>query len=91
MRGAQVGGQEGGLPFLEREGRCFGLPRDDEEAVNELERMTACGRAFVAFIWTIFWWPEHYRGLAVWLAKRGHLVADTKLVKVFKMGDVPMA
>src|SRR5262249_463481 len=50
------------IPFLEREGRYWGPPPDDETAVRELERHRQAGVGVIAFAWPAFWWLEFYSG-----------------------------
>lgn len=62
------------IPFLEREGRYWGLPPDSDTAVRELERLRAAGATFMVFAWPAFWWLDYYSGL------RSHLYATTRCV-----------
>ncbi len=55
------------VPFLERDGKYWGLPASGEQAVEELERMRGNGASHVAFVPDCFWWLEHYRELRVHL------------------------
>jgi glycosyltransferase involved in cell wall biosynthesis len=48
------------VPFLERDGKYWGPPPDDETAVRELDRLRRAGAGFVAFAWPAFWWLDHY-------------------------------
>lgn len=48
------------LPFLECEGQYWGLPADDNTAIQELERLRQAGANFIVFAWTSFWWFDHY-------------------------------
>lgn len=58
------------LPFRERDGRYWGPPNDDVEAVAELERLRREGAEYMVVGWPAFWWLEHYRGLAAHLDTR---------------------
>jgi len=49
-------------PFLERDGRCWGSPATDAEAVRDLERLRGEGAAFLFFEAAGFWWLDHYTG-----------------------------
>ncbi len=51
------------LPFLERDGQYWGPPADDATAIRELERMREAGATHIVFVWSCFWWLEHYSGL----------------------------
>lgn len=62
------------IPFLEHEGRYWGLPLDSDTAVGELERLRAAGATFMVFAWPAFWWLDYYSGL------RSHLYATARCV-----------
>lgn len=57
-------------PFLEREGLYWGSPPDAATAIAELERMRAEGAGTLVFVWSTFWWLEHYAGLDEHLRRR---------------------
>jgi hypothetical protein len=42
------------IPFLERDGRYWGHPSDDETAIQELERLRRSGANFIVFAWLAF-------------------------------------
>jgi hypothetical protein len=48
------------FPFLERDGRYWGAPADDAEALRELNRLQNAGAQYLAVAWNAFWWLEHY-------------------------------
>src|SRR5262245_20621762 len=86
--GRQVTRGRRALPFLERDEQYGGLPRDDREAICELERLRESGARFFAFAWPAFWWFEHYRGFHEYLRTRFPcLLADERLV-VFDLRPV---
>jgi len=49
------------IPFLERDGRYWGAPADDADALRELNRLQKAGAQYLAVAWNAFWWLEHYR------------------------------
>jgi len=51
------------IPFLEKDGIYWGPPPDDSTAVRELERLLKAGPKRVVFVWSCFWWLEHYPAL----------------------------
>jgi hypothetical protein len=71
------------LPFLEKDGRYWGMPADDAAAVSELERMRREGARFIAFAWPAFWWLDHYAGLKCRL--EGSCVLHNERLKVFDL------
>jgi hypothetical protein len=70
------------IPFLERDGRYWGGPQDDEAAIRELERLRAeRGVGFLVVGWPAFWWLEHYTGFAAYLnASYSCLLANERVV-----------
>ena len=57
------------VPFLEREGRYWGLPPDDTVAIHELERLHSSGVRFAALGWPAFWVLDHYDEFAEYVSK----------------------
>lgn len=55
------------LPFLERDGEFWGEPADDEQAIEELERMRREGARYLVLAWPAFWWVDYYRGFVTHL------------------------
>lgn len=56
------------IPFLERGGRYWGPPADDETAIREFQRLEEGGVRLIAFAQPAFWWLEHYREFHKYLA-----------------------
>ena len=71
------------VPFVEKDGRYGGPPPDDDSAINELERLRACGAGFVAVGWPAFWWLEHYDGLHRHLASNYRRIFANERVILF--------
>ena len=76
------------LPFLEEDGQYSGPPRDDEQAVRELERLRGAGATFIAFWWTAFWWLEHYNGFSRHLRARYRCVLTSDHLIAFDLAGV---
>ena len=64
------------LPFSERDGEYWGVPGDDVTAVQELERLRAVGAGFMVFVWSTFWWLDHFSGLRRHLADQYRRVLE---------------
>ncbi|MDJ0903087.1 MAG: hypothetical protein QNJ55_30245 [Xenococcus sp. MO_188.B8] len=47
--------------FLEKDGEFWGLPAEDQIAINELERLRKNGASFMIVYWQCFWWFDYYR------------------------------
>ena len=73
------------LPFLERDGRYWGRPADDRTAIAELERMRGMGAAFLVFVWSTFWWLEHYREFHRYLSAHYTRVLKNDRVAIFHL------
>jgi glycosyltransferase involved in cell wall biosynthesis len=48
------------VPILEKDGKYWGPPEDDDHALRELNRLRRDGASHVAVWWTARWWPECY-------------------------------
>jgi len=55
------------IPFLEKDGRYWGKPADDEAAIREVARLRLSGANFIIFVSSTFWWLEQYPGLRHYL------------------------
>lgn len=60
--GDEIAGGREAIPFLQREGRYWGLPSDDAEAISALEELRAAGAHLLIFSWPTFWWFDHFSG-----------------------------
>jgi hypothetical protein len=58
--GTAVAAGRQAIPFVERDGRCWGPPADDETAIHELGRLRQRGASHIVFAWPAFWWLEHF-------------------------------
>ncbi len=75
------------LPFLEREGRYWGLPPDDSVAIRELERLRGAGAGFIVFAWDCFWWLKHYGRFHAYLRATYPCRIENDRLIVFKLGS----
>jgi glycosyltransferase involved in cell wall biosynthesis len=71
------------LPFIERDGACWGAPTDAAQARRELERAIAGGATHFVVAWPAFWWLDYYREFFADLRAHSVCLADTRLAKVF--------
>jgi len=77
--------QENALPFLEKEGQYWGPPEDEGTAINELERMREGGAQFVVFIWSTFWWLDHYKQFEQHLRSRYSCLQEDEFLIAFDL------
>jgi hypothetical protein len=59
--GNEVGAGRRKRALLERDGRDWGPPPDDETGIRELERARQAGASYLAIGWPAFWWLDYYR------------------------------
>ncbi len=74
------------IPFLEHDGKYWGIPADDACAINDLKRLHAQGTRFIVFPWIAFWWLEHFRHLRDYLGLHATKVFEDQLVIVYDLG-----
>ena len=72
-------------PFVERDGIYFGPPRDDADAIHELQRMKAEGANCLAVGWPAFWWLSHYKDFATYLEKHHFPVLRNEHVLMYRL------
>jgi len=77
------------IPFLERHGKYWGNPQDDETAIRELERLRKSGASFIVFGWPAFWWFDCYPGLHQFLRSQFRSVVETDCVTIFDLRLAP--
>ena len=77
------------VPFLEKDGVYWGPPADDATAIRECERLRQAGAGFIAFVWTTFWWLDHYAGFARHLRSHFPCVAENSRVILFDLRGAP--
>jgi hypothetical protein len=76
---------ERALPFVQREGQFWGLPADDNAAIDELERERSAGASAIVFTEANLWWLDHYRGFADHLRRRYTTAAETTQFVAFDL------
>lgn len=73
------------IPFLEKDGKYWGPPADDESAIRELQRLREAGAAFIAFSWHAFWWLEHYKGFFQHLKSQYQCLLRNERLVIFNL------
>jgi SAM-dependent methyltransferase len=82
--GELVGGRRR-LPFPERDGRYWGLPPDDANAIQELERLRRSGASFIVIAWPAFWWLDYYAKLHDYLRSQFRCVLRNDRLVAFDL------
>jgi SAM-dependent methyltransferase len=77
------------MPFVERDGRYWGLPPSDARAIDELDRLRGLGGRFLVFAWPAFWWLDHYAEFARYLRSRFRCLLENERLVIFdlRLGD----
>jgi glycosyltransferase involved in cell wall biosynthesis len=75
------------VPYLERDGRYWGPPGDDEQAIAELQRQRDRGERFFAVAFPYLWALDHHRGLRAWLASNARERLSNDRVAIFELAS----
>jgi succinoglycan biosynthesis protein ExoV len=78
--GGQVLAGRRTLPFLERNGRYWGLPADGDVAISEIERLREGGAQYIAFMEPSFWLLDFYPGLREHLDRYRPVIRSTRVL-----------
>jgi hypothetical protein len=68
------------VPFTEADGQYNGLPRDDDAASGELERLREQGASFFAVAWPAFWCITYYKVFFGQISKQYPCVRNRDLI-----------
>lgn len=72
-------------PIVERNGVYFGPPKDDAEAISEIERLRDEGASYLAIGWPAFWWLKHYKRLAKYLEEQHYTLLQNDNVIIYRL------
>jgi hypothetical protein len=75
----------GALPMMEHEGEYWGPPKDDDSAIEELERQRQTGATQIVVAANCFWWLEHYRKFVAYLQERYSCIRRNEFVVAFDL------
>lgn len=75
------------IPYLEKDGQCWGAPADDAAAIAEVERQQRAGAAFLVFTWPAFWYLDHYKAFAQSVRDHFACVLRNERVVVFDLRE----
>jgi O-methyltransferase len=81
----QLAGGHRVLPFIERDGRYWGPPADDDAAIAELHRARQRGLKYIAIAWPAFWFMEKYPKAAAELQIRARCLLRNERVVLFEL------
>ena len=73
------------VQFLERNGKYWGKPKNDGQAVREISRLRRRGVNFLLFSWLAFWWLDYYSGICKYLSATSYCIASNPVVIAFDL------
>lgn len=79
--------QRKAIPFPNRDGQYWGAPRDDDDALLELERAADCGASLLVIAWPAFWWLEYYGRWKEHLRREFRCLAEDDVLVVFDLAS----
>jgi hypothetical protein len=68
------------IPFLEKNGKYFGLPANDQEAIAAFESLQSQKPKYVVVGWPCFWWLDHYKKFHERLEQYPCIVRNDRLI-----------
>lgn len=77
------------IPFLEVDGVYWGRPRNDQQAIDELERHRRQGTRAVVVAWPAYWWLDHYPAFAMHLRRSARCLVENDRITVFDLTHSP--
>jgi hypothetical protein len=81
----EIFGDRQAIPFLEKNGIYWGLPQDDDTAIQELKRLHQSDVEFIVFTWPAFWWFDYYCGFIDYLEKQHPCILRNERVVIFDL------
>lgn len=76
------------IPFLQREGRYWGPPANDDDAIRALEKMRQQGAGFMVVGWPAFWWLGYYTEWSQYIRSRFICVEENDRIIAFDLRTI---
>lgn len=73
------------VSFLGRDGQYWGPPEDDRQAIKAVVQLRKEGASFIVFIFSTFWWLEHYKSLYCYLRSEFRCVMENNHLVAFDL------
>ena len=73
------------MPFVEKDGKYWGPPGDDNQAITELNRLRKTGAGFLIFWWTSFWFLDHYKDFSDYIISNYSCVLSNDRLIVYDL------
>jgi hypothetical protein len=78
-------GERRTVPFLEKDGKYWGRPADDRQAITEIERLRKTGCSHIIFAWPALWWLDYYEGFNQYLRSNFYCTLDNERLVAFDL------
>jgi hypothetical protein len=78
-----------GWHFPEKDGMWQGGPRDNEQAIVDLEQLRGRGASYFVFPRDTFWWLNYYTDFAQYLKRSAELIRATDDFKIYRLHNSP--
>jgi hypothetical protein len=75
------------VPFLEREGKYWGAPAEDQQAQSELRRLMHAGANYLAIGFQGFWWLDAYPEFSEYLSRCFDCIKKSDHVIIYDLRD----
>lgn len=77
-----------GKPFMERDGKYWGMPADDKAAIEEIERQRSAGARCMVFLAPAIWALLHYARMNAYLRKKYRCAMENEVMAVFDLHTI---
>jgi phospholipid N-methyltransferase len=78
-------GERRSVPFLEKDGKYWGRPADNRQAITEIERLRKTGCTHIIFAWPALWWLNYYEGFNQYLRSNFYCTLDNERLVAFDL------
>jgi hypothetical protein len=75
------------IPFLERNGKYWGAPDGDTQAIEDLQRLRGKGTRWLAIGWPSFWWLDQYGRFRLHLAQHSTCRLSTPHLQIYELNQ----
>ncbi len=71
--------------FLEKNGEYFGMPKDSENAIDELKRLATEHAEYIVFVWPYLWCLDYYKLFNDYLRENSTMLFEDDRIIIFKL------
>lgn len=77
------------VPFMDQDGSSWGIPRDDDRAIQQLSLLQRDGATHLVVTWSCFWWRDAYPSFFEYLDRHFTKVLWSDAVILFELTREP--